>query len=92
MRVTVRKKRWNLVFKSLKKADCWGFCEDPEKYAKKIVIDNSIVGEKRLEILLHEAIHAAFFDTDESAVLETARDIARILWKLGYRSPEDDKT
>ena len=45
MRVTVRKKRWNLVFKSLKKSDCWGFCEDPEKHGKKIVVDTSVRGE-----------------------------------------------
>lgn len=89
MRITLRKKRWELVFKSLKNADCWGFCEQPEKPGKKIVIDKSIVGEKRIEILIHEMIHATNWTIDEECVADSARDIARILWKLGYRGPED---
>ena len=92
MHITVRKKRWNLVFKNLTKADHWGFCEDPGKPGKKIVIDSSISGQKRIEILVHELTHSANWDFAEEAVQETAKDIARILWKLGYRSPEDDKT
>jgi hypothetical protein len=37
--------------------------------------------------VIHELLHAAHWDLDELAVEETAEDLARVLWKLGYRSP-----
>jgi len=43
-----------------------------------------------LEVLIHEALHAANWDLDEAAVQETAEDIAKILWKLGYRRELED--
>lgn len=38
-----------------------------------------------LEVLIHELLHAAYWDLDEHAVAETADDIAGILWRLGWR-------
>ena len=42
-------------------------------------------GFEELRVLLHEGTHAALWDLDEEAVDETSRDLAEMLWKLGYR-------
>lgn len=47
------------------------------------VLDELDDGE-RLEVLLHELLHAAYWDLDEEAVQETAADIARILQRAGW--------
>lgn len=53
---------------------------------KKVLIDTRLVGRSRLETEIHEAIHASMGPTiSEEAVEHTARDIARLLWRLGYR-------
>lgn len=47
-------------------------CEDP----------NTLSG---LETIIHESLHACSFLKSETRVTETARDIARFLWRLGFR-------
>lgn len=44
-----------------------------------------------LDTLIHEVLHAAYWDLDEQAVGEAASDITGILWKLGWRYRHDDK-
>jgi hypothetical protein len=38
-----------------------------------------------MEVFIHEALHAAYWDIDEDAINEAGRDIARMLHRLGYR-------
>lgn len=40
-----------------------------------------------LEVIIHESTHGCT-ELDEHAVTETARDIAEILWRLGWRKVE----
>lgn len=54
-----------------------------------IRIDGATTEQKRMETEIHEMLHACLWDTDEAAVTETARDIARVLWKIGYRLPPE---
>lgn len=89
MHVKVRKKRWKLEFQNLSKKDHWGFCDDPLASNKRVVVDKHLFGQHRMEIVLHELLHAALWDLDEQTILETAHDLARVLWRLGYRCPED---
>jgi hypothetical protein len=42
-------------------------------------------GEERLEVILHELIHAADWRLDESFVEPFAADAAAALVRLGYR-------
>ena len=37
----------------------------------------------RVETILHEGLHASFPDMPEDVIAETARDLARLLAKLG---------
>ena len=59
-----------------------GLC-DPA--TKTITVRSTLRGELELDTLIHEMLHACHWDLDESAIEETATDIARALWRIGYR-------
>ena len=91
MYVTVRGKRWRLKFGRLKPtADYHGICDAPSTPAKTITVNSRLRGEKRLEVLIHELLHAGHWDWDEEAVEEFARDLARVLVRLGYGCHESN--
>lgn len=81
-------KRWSVVFEPLRKER--GYCESPETPNKKIVVDSRLTGEERLEVIIHEAKHAGGWYRSEEYVTQEAQDLARLLWRLGYRCPGDD--
>jgi hypothetical protein len=60
-------------------------CDIPSKENPIIRIKSSLKNKKKLEILIHEMLHANFWDLDEKAVHERARDMAKALWKLNYK-------
>jgi hypothetical protein len=66
-----------------------GDCEPPDKRGKEIRISSSLRGEQRLEVLVHELLHAAGWHIDESFVEQFARDAARTLWRVGYRNADE---
>jgi len=41
-----------------------------------------------LETAVHEALHACDWKSREAEVASTAKDVARFLWRLGYRTKE----
>ena len=89
MLVTFLGKRWNLRFvpnlgKNL------GLCDAPDVKGKSILIQGGIKGEKLLDTLIHEALHACQWHLREETVDEAASDLARMLWKLGYRKVGTD--
>lgn len=85
MHVLLRGKRWRLLFASLKREQCIGRCDSPTKRGKRIRVCTTIDEPQTLEVLTHEMLHACFWDMDEEAINESARDIAKVLWDLGYR-------
>lgn len=53
-----------------------------------VAVSSDLEGEELLEVIIHEALHAAFPDLSDDAdgpVETTAADLARLLWRLGYR-------
>lgn len=89
MQVTIRGKRWNLLFQKIKKKeDCVGLCESPTKKGKRILVEKGLSEEETLRVVCHEIMHAAYWDLDEEAIDTASEDLARILWKLGYRRQE----
>lgn len=85
MQLTILGRRWELV-------ECdgrelpgrWGECDDPRTPGKRIRIRKRLSGQHRVEILLHEQLHAAGFDMfDEGFVEQLARDLARNLGRAG---------
>lgn len=45
---------------------------------------------RKLEIILHELLHAADWAKDEEWVTETAEGMSKVLWNLGYRPTKED--
>lgn len=52
----------------------------------KIPIDGDELHE--LDTIIHEGLHACT-ELEEEAVNETARDVAWLLWRLGWRKEDD---
>lgn len=83
MIVTILGKRWRLRFTRLKKQR--GDIDAPETPNKEIRICSTLSGEEELEVIIHELRHAADWWRDEQVIEREARDLARTLWRLGYR-------
>ena len=63
-----------------------GYCDDPSKDGRQILIPNSVRNTQRsLEVLIHEVLHASQWSASEAKVERTARDLSRILWRLKWR-------
>lgn len=92
MQVTIRGKRWNLVFSRLAKDDA-GDCDAPTKKSKTIRIDHSLKKDEfeLLRTILHECLHAADWDKDEDWIDEVSKDIAVILIKQHYHLCQPEK-
>lgn len=86
MLIEINGKRWKLteMTSNALGRDKFGECDPPSKQGKEIRIYYRLKGEKRLEILLHEMLHASDWSKDETWVDGTARDLARALTRLGY--------
>jgi hypothetical protein len=84
MRIKVLGKLWRLRFAP--NMGDRGDCDEPDQRGKEIRIASSLRGEERLEVLIHEIVHAAGWHIDETFVERFARDAARALWRLGYRN------
>ena len=83
MRVKLLGKTWELRFCRLRTAR--GDCDAPDTCSKEIRIHNGLRDEELLEVIIHECRHAADWRIDESYIEREARDLARVLWRLGYR-------
>jgi len=83
----LRRKVWELIY--VPKLSSLGLCDAPDRRSKKIKIQKSLKGRLKLEIIIHESLHACAWDLDEEAVTETAKDISRLLWREGYRHKDD---
>ncbi len=89
--VQVAGKRWRLVYDPQVKKD-WGDCDRPDLPNKQIRINPRKRGRDRLEAEIHELLHASAWRLlSETWVTDTARDLSRILYQLGYRLTEEDE-
>lgn len=50
-----------------------------------IEVDEALGDQKALEIVLHEAFHALNWVAGEKVVTEAARDVSRLVHRLGWR-------
>ena len=80
--------RWLLRFTRLRgEAAGWAYLPDAKnpQMPRKILIDERLKRRARLETILHELLHVAFPTVSEEHITESARDIAKVIWSLGYR-------
>lgn len=85
MRVRIRGKVWDLRYVPTLGKKTWGDCDEPDQPKKQIRVSREAKGVNELETLIHELFHCAYPDLREEAVEEGIADVARILWKLGWR-------
>ena len=52
---------------------------------RTVALNPEVNGRLALDTAIHEGVHACYPDMDEPAVTEAATDIAKFLWRLGYR-------
>jgi len=77
---------WTWRYSRLK-GNAEGWCFSPPEH--RIVIEERLRGQRRLEVEIHEALHALFPQLDERVVTSSAVDLRRILWTLGYRLKDE---
>jgi hypothetical protein len=83
--------RWLLRFTRLRGgADGWAYLPDPKRPCsqRKILIDARLRGRRRLEVIVHECLHALNPTASEEHITESANDLTRVLWALGYREQQ----
>lgn len=68
--------------------DRWADCSPPEDPKRQIRVRESLRGKSKLEIILHEALHAQWPEDSEDTVSRHGKELAELLWKLGYRKVE----
>ena len=86
MTLLIRGRRFKLIFGN-PGGDDWGKCHYD---TQKIVVRGTLSPLNKLDTVIHELLHAAVPDMDETAVDETASAIAKALWRLGYRPDDGD--
>ena len=64
-----------------------GSCDAPSgRRMPCIMIPGGIKSNQRtLYVFIHEALHAGNWPATEAKVEQTAKDISKLLWRLGYR-------
>lgn len=87
MKVKLNSQYWNYVKQKLESGKR-GEVDSPSTPNKTIYIDPKLVDEEELEVNIHEAMHALDWTKDEHYVTEHAKELARYLWRLGYRKVE----
>jgi len=86
MRVRILGRYWRIEWcDRCEIGDDLGACEKPEYSDRTIYFANKQPPRTLLETAIHEALHAAKWDLPHKWVETTAADIARLLWRLGYR-------
>jgi hypothetical protein len=84
MRVRLGGKYWTLRF--VPNMRDYGDMQDPGHVDGRIIRIGTWPSEKdKMDTIIHEALHCIRPELDEQAVADTATDIARLLWRLGYR-------
>lgn len=61
-----------------------GLC-DTYATEMELVILTDLKTKLGLETVIHESLHGCRWPATEEDVTQTAKDIARLLWRLGYR-------
>lgn len=75
---TFNGRKYNIIIDNLD-----GNCDTDDKLW--LIIERDLNKRVGLETAIHESLHACSWKSKEQKVTDTARDIARFLWSLGFR-------
>jgi len=90
MHHTFRSRRYRIIKINPRAKDRKGQCDEPKLKGKTIEIP---IGDSLadLDVQIHEAIHASFWELDEESVTIAGMNISKFLWRLGWRRMKDFK-
>jgi hypothetical protein len=91
MHIVIAGSRYELIYTNQLDNDCDGLCDKPTVKGKAIRVRETLKDQRRMEVEIHEMLHATDWSKDEEWVDQTAKDISAVLWRLGYRLPEKVK-
>jgi len=81
--------RFRFVKSSQIPNDRWADCSDPGDPKRQIRVREVLRGRAKLETVLHEALHAQWPEDSEEKIKKSGKELADLLWKIGYRKIED---
>jgi len=79
--------RVKIVYRKLGKEKAWGQAHIVDQ---TIEIDPRLKGKKKMEIILHEALHILNPEFSETKVIEQSKKLTALLWKEHYRQVDND--
>ena len=82
-------KNWRIVRDNKLAKGTYGYCEPPDHKGKRIKLPINLEERELLTYAIHEALHACCWWMSEEWVHPAATDIARFLWRLGFRLKDD---
>lgn len=63
-----------------------GMADSPRATGPNLIINSEVENTRKfLETAIHESLHCCSFAKSEELVTQSAHDIARFLWRLGWR-------
>lgn len=74
-----------VVLRFVRLFSIFGDCSGPYHESPEIRIDDQLKPRKELEIVIHEMLHCVFWDLDEKVIATVSRDMAKVLWHVGFR-------
>ena len=86
---TFRGKTWRVKMRKRPAKASYAQIDDPTTKQKTIWVDPKMRDFVKFRALLHESWHAVDWDLAEDAVEKNADDVARFLWRMGYRSRDE---
>ena len=89
MRVRICGHVWDVQEVSPSRAKRFGGKGVCNRVRRTVRVNANLPDRKSLDTVIHELLHAAEWNMSEEWVTSTADDIARVLWRLGWRRPCD---
>lgn len=85
--MAVKTHTFNGVRYDLHVGPCDGACDPPKTESTPSMYINLDHENTRrfLETVIHESLHACHYSCSEERITQTAADISRLLWRLGFR-------
>lgn len=80
--------RWLVRFTDLK-GQAYGYTFSQKSKRPRILIHDGLRGRHRLTIIVHELLHALYPTASEEHTEQAGKDIAKVLYSLGYREVQD---
>lgn len=84
LQIKLRNREWKFLYSNAIPKELNGDCTAPDIKNRTIRIRPCLDPYDELETIIHECLHACYWDLSEEVVEESASGIAELLIRLGY--------